>query len=179
MGNMSDAVDRKPNTRSETQPTRGPAAGAGSTGDAAAGSTRERSAPPEGDAPLARSPVTPIAAGATEGKAADVVILGPPTADGQGVHVLRARNERLEAGELRALREGQPVTGEVLSLAPREDMPRVCDVKESWSPPHASRAPSPAAPHKGPAQVATAAYRDGWDQIFGARPKTTQAKDLN
>jgi hypothetical protein len=92
----------------------------------------------------------------------DVVVLGPPTADGDGVHVLRARNERIETGELRTLKEGRPVVGEIVSLEPRKDEPRICDVKESWKPP----ATTPAAPKKGPAQVASDAYRDGWDAVF-------------
>ncbi len=91
----------------------------------------------------------------------DVVVLGPPTADGDGVHVLRARNEKLEAGELRTLKEGKPVVGEIVALQPRKDDPRVCDVRESWKPP-ASTTP----PKKGPAQVASQAYREGWEQIF-------------
>src|SRR4051812_19524663 len=96
-----------------------------------------------------------VASPASSASAAqDVVILGPPTADGAGVHVLRAREEKLEAGELRALEEGKPITGEVVTLAPRKDNPRVCDVKESFC------APST---HKGPAKVATEAYREGWD----------------
>jgi hypothetical protein len=103
----------------------------------------------------------------------DVVVLGPPTADGAGVHVLRAREERLEAGELRNLEHGRPITGEVVTLAPREDNPRICDVKESILPP---RADAPAtAKTKGPAQVATQAYRDNWDEVF-SRPRRA---DLN
>ncbi len=93
----------------------------------------------------------------------DVVVLGPPTADGDGVHVLRARDERVEAGELRTLKEGKPVVGEVVKLEPRKDDPRVCDVRESWKPP---AAPAPPPPKKGPAQVASQAYREGWAQIF-------------
>lgn len=186
---MSDAADRKPSTPSEPHPTHPahPARASGSAGEASTSrpastgerSSRERSAPSEGSTSQARAEATQ-ATGTTETKGQDVVILGPPTSDGQGVHVLRARNERLEAGELRALRDGQPVTGEVVSLAPRKDMPRVCDVKESWSAEgHAPSGPPSAPTHKGPAQVATAAYRDGWDQIFGARPRTPLAKDLN
>lgn len=100
----------------------------------------------------------------------DVVLLGPPTSDGAGVHVLRARDERIEAGELRNLEEGRAITGEVLALAPRKDNPRVCDVKESFS----ANAPlAPGAPAqqrgKGPAQVATRAYRDNWDEVFAPR----------
>lgn len=94
----------------------------------------------------------------------DVVLLGPPTADGAGVHVLRARDTRIEAGELRALQEGRPITGEVVTLKPRESNPQLCDVTASYSPPAQLG-------HKGPAKVATRAYREGWDEIFGAKPK--------
>jgi hypothetical protein len=96
----------------------------------------------------------------------DVVLLGPPTEDGAGVHVLRARDERLEAGELRNLEEGRPITGEVVTLAPRKDNPRVCDVRESYVPPKTETLQKA----KGPAQVATKAYRDNWDETF-ARPR--------
>ncbi|MDB5216676.1 MAG: hypothetical protein JWO86_4603 [Myxococcaceae bacterium] len=97
-------------------------------------------------------------------KATDVVLLGPPTADGGGVHVLRARDEKVETGELRALQEGRPITGEVVTLSPRKDNPRVCDVTDSYRPPT-----SAAAGHKGPANVATEAYRQGWDEVFGKK----------
>jgi hypothetical protein len=95
-------------------------------------------------------------------KPMDVVVLGPPTPDGEGVRVLRAREERLETGELRALREGKPVTGEIVSLEPRKDNPQVCDVKASYTPPPAVE------PKKGPAQIATTTYRENWDEIFGS-----------
>lgn len=97
-------------------------------------------------------------------KKTDVVLLGPPTPDGQGVHVLRAREERIETGELRALKEGKPIAGEVVSLEPRKENPRVCDVKSSY-------APSTAGPKKGPAQVATAKYRENWDEVFASRDR--------
>jgi hypothetical protein len=107
--------------------------------------------------------------------AQDVVILGPPTADGAGVHVLRAREETLEAGELRALEEGKPITGEIVTLSPRKDNPRVCDVKDSYRPPSLSAATHKALAHKGPAKVATEAYREGWDEIFGKKPAPPSA----
>ena len=103
-------------------------------------------------------------------RAPDVVILGPPTADGAGVHVLRAREEKVELGELRALEEGRPIVGEVVTLAPRKDNPRVCDVKDSFHAPGAAAGPALALAHKGPAKVATEAYREGWDEIFGKKP---------
>ncbi len=98
----------------------------------------------------------------------DVVLLGPPTDDGAGVHVLRARDERLETGELRNVEEGRPITGELVTLAPRKDNPRVCDVKESYTPPKNSLEKT-----KGPAQVATKAYRENWDEVFARRPPDT------
>jgi hypothetical protein len=107
-----------------------------------------------------------------ESSSKDVVLLGPPTADGAGVHVLRAREERVEAGELRALQEGKPVVGEIVSLKPRPENPRICDVEQSYAPGVGKK--------KGPAQVANDRYRDNWDEIFGkskaASPKRT---DLN
>jgi hypothetical protein len=96
----------------------------------------------------------------------DVVLLGPRTADGNGVHVLRAREEGLEAGELRNLEEGRPIAGEVVTLAPRKDNPRICDVTESYRPSGDAELP---AKTKGPAQVATQRYRDNWDQVFATR----------
>lgn len=97
----------------------------------------------------------------------DIVLLGPPTADGAGVHVIRARDERVETGELRALQEGRPIVGEIVTLKPRDSNPRVCDVTESYAPRGAQTAQLG---HKGPAKVANDAYRDGWDEIFGAKP---------
>lgn len=109
--------------------------------------------------PPAADPPAPAQKTAERGK--DVVVLGPPSADGEGFHVLRAREERLEAGELRALEQGKPIQGEVVTLEPRKNQPRVLDVTDSWVP------PGPRA--KGPAKVSTQAYRDGWDEIFGRR----------
>jgi hypothetical protein len=127
--------------------------------------------------PLAKvEPSAAITAGATKPQAApaeDVVLIGPPTADGAGVHVLRAREERIEAGELRGIQEGKPITGEIVTLQPREDNPRVCDVKQSYAPPTTASLPLG---HKGPANVASEAYREGWDEIFGAKPPS---RDLN
>lgn len=99
----------------------------------------------------------------------DVVVLGPPTPDGEGVRVIRAREERIETGELRALREGKPITGEVVSLEPRKDNPQICDVRSSYKPDAESR--------KGPAQVATKSYRENWDEIFASPEKKRRTPD--
>jgi hypothetical protein len=124
------------------------------------------------DVPPRNGPSAPPAT-TTEAPASvakDVVLLGPPTADGAGIHVIRAREERIETGELRALEEGRPIVGEIVTLKPRESNPRLCDVTDSYAPPRATQAPQLG--HKGPAKVATAAYREGWDEIFGAKPIT-------
>ena len=124
-------------------------------------------------AKVAPADVTTTSLEPREPPAKDIVLLGPPTADGAGVHVLRARNEGIEAGELRGLQEGRPITGEVVTLQPRKDNPRLCDVKSSYSPPGAATLQLG---HKGPAKVATEAYREGWDEVFGSKPSS---KDLN
>jgi hypothetical protein len=122
-------------------------------------------------APEGQSSTPPRAASGSKERS-DVVLLGPPTADGGGVHVLRARDERLETGELRNLEEGRPIRGEIVTLAPRKDNPRVCDVKESYTPPKMLAAQKA----KGPAQVATKQYRENWDEIFSPPPRDA---DLN
>lgn len=97
---------------------------------------------------------------------ADVVLLGPPTADGEGLRVLRAREDRIESGEVRPVKDGAPIHGEIVKLTPREGAPQVCDVEVTYS---AKKAPTATlTPRgKGPAQVANRGYRDGWDEIFG------------
>ena len=110
-----------------------------------------------------------------EAPAQDVVLLGPKTADGAGVHVLRAREEKIEVGELRPLEEGRPIVGEIVTLAPRKDNPRLCDVTDSYRAPALTSTPALAAAQKGPAKVATEAYREGWDEIFGKKPSPPSA----
>lgn len=96
----------------------------------------------------------------------DVVMLHGKTDDGQGARVLRARPGRLEAGEVRPLRDGKPLSnGEVVSLSRRQDAPALYDVKVE----HVVDSPGagPAQKSTGPAQVATRAYRESWERIFG------------
>lgn len=77
-----------------------------------------------------------------------------------GVRVLRQRRGQIELGELRPMREGKPIEGEVVRLAPtgRE---RLFDVETLYEPP-------PQRSAKGPPKVASAAFRAEWDRIFGA-----------
>jgi hypothetical protein len=98
----------------------------------------------------------------------DVVLLQGPTEDGEGIRVLRARENRLETGEVRPMKEGQPLlSGEVVKLMPRPDT-RVCDV-QVLAKIGAGDAAKPA--QLGPAQVATREYRESWDRIFGEPAK--------
>jgi hypothetical protein len=108
-----------------------------------------------------------------DGDAFDVVLMHGATADGEGARVLRARPGQLEAGEVRPIREGQPLTpgGEIVRLVERPGAGLVYDVKVDYkAPPAASAsAPGPRAAG-GPPQVATKAYRDSWERTFAPSP---------
>ncbi|HEX3854174.1 MAG TPA: hypothetical protein VHW01_24590, partial [Polyangiaceae bacterium] len=94
--------------------------------------------------------------------ASDVALIHGVTPDGAGLQILRARENRLELGAIRPLREGAPITGEVVTLRPRPNFPALCDVETHFKPVAAPSVPqeSPAAlAHAGPAQVATDEYR--------------------
>jgi hypothetical protein len=90
----------------------------------------------------------------------------------QGVHILRRRDENapVEAGLLQPLVEGRPITGELISMKPREDAPFLYDVK--------SELPAEAREGTGPSQVATDSYRKGWDAIWGGRGGSP-SRDVN
>jgi hypothetical protein len=121
----------------------------------------------------------------------DVLLVGPPTKGG-GFAVLRERQPapvaaeapqapeagdqggeprapprqepRLEVGELRALREGMPISGggEIVRLRQRPEHGRLFDVEVLADLPPA-RQTSP-----GPPKVSSDAYRKGWEQVFGS-----------
>lgn len=105
-------------------------------------------------------------------KPEDVVLVHSPTEDGKGARVIRLREERVEAGEVRPLEEGKPIAGEVVKLQPRDESGRVCDVETVVAAP--KREPRPTS--KGPAQIASDDYRDNWGRIFGER---SDAKSIN
>jgi hypothetical protein len=103
----------------------------------------------------------------TEGDDFDVVLVHGATGDGEGARVLRARPGHIEAGEVRPIREGQPLSpgGEVVRLVERTGAPCVYDVKVDYQVPAA--APSPGQRSAGgPPQVSTRAYRESWDRTF-------------
>src|SRR5206468_9658018 len=102
----------------------------------------------------------------------DVALLYAPTEDGKGARVVRARGGTLETGEVRPVRDGQPIgQGELVRLSPRADAPCVCDVEVLHAPaPVPTDAPAASADSQRgrPAQVASDDYRVNWDRIFGA-----------
>ena len=108
----------------------------------------------------------------------DVALVYAPTEDREGARILRARKGTIEAGEVRPVKDGQPTWGrEVVCLKPRtpeaQQAPVLCDVEVI----HPGQA---AGEQKGPAQIATDAYRDNWERIFGAlRPRSTPPGALN
>ncbi len=105
----------------------------------------------------------------------DVALIHGVSEQGE-LRILRQREDRLELGSVRPLREGVPINGEVVRLTPRKECPLICDVSTELAAP----APAPsdsAAPaslnHKGPPRVTSDRYRDNWDLIW-SRPKTDQ-----
>jgi hypothetical protein len=115
----------------------------------------------EGDSPKPKPKPKPTVT-STE----DVLFAYAPTADGEGARVLRKREERIETGELRPMKEGKPIVGEVVKLKAREGQPQLHDVEVLAK---VDAEQGGGAPHKGPAQVATEEYRASWDRVFGAK----------
>jgi hypothetical protein len=105
----------------------------------------------------------------------DVALVFGKNAD--GVHILRRRDENspVEAGLLQPLVEGRPISGELISMKQRADLPFLYDVKSELP---GREAPSETRSSHGPSQVATDSYRKGWDAIWGGRDKASR-RDLN
>jgi hypothetical protein len=107
-----------------------------------------------------------------DGEAFDVVLVHGATGDGEGARVLRARPGQIEAGEVRPIRQGQPLApgGEVVRLSARSEAPCLYDVKVDYEVPA-----TPPRSASGPAQVATPAYRESWERTFAP----LRREDLN
>jgi hypothetical protein len=105
----------------------------------------------------------------------DVVVIHGVAEDG-AMAVLRAREDRVEAGVMRSVKPGEPVSGELVKLKPRPECPLVCDVEASIpegtinATGSSDQAPARVA-HGGPAQVATPSYRANWDAIWSKGAK--------
>ena len=98
--------------------------------------------------------------------------------DENGVHILRRRSEDapIEAGIAQPLTEGKPITGEVISMRRRKDLPFLFDVKTEIE---SGDSDAEAGTTDGPAQVATDSYRKGWDAIWGRKRRGAPAGKLN
>ena len=100
----------------------------------------------------------------------DVALIAGPTEDKKGMRIVRFRDEAVSLGEVRPVTEGQPLTGEVIALRPREGAPPFLrDVETVYAPPKTD----------GPAQVASDAYRQNWEVVFGKDPEPASISSLN
>jgi len=111
-----------------------------------------------------------------EKRSPDVLLVHGVTEDGAGLNVIRRRNEQLELGALHPARAGRPIHGELVKLRPRPGCPLVCDVDVQYSSTDSASRPvdtpqSGSAERRGPAHVATDAYRTNWDAIWARQPK--------
>ena len=111
----------------------------------------------------------------------DFAILHGPTEDGEGARVLRFKQGAVYAGEVRPLREGQPLgQNEVVRLRPLDAHAGVCEVEVLHAPAiPAEAAQEPPSRGQGPARVASGSYRRNWSAIFGAKSKTRTDWSLN
>lgn len=94
-----------------------------------------------------------------------MVFVHSPSESGDGYRVIRKRDDSIELGEIRAVQEGKPLQGDLVKLSPRAGNDRLFDVEVLVK---REELPGGVAPRSGPAQVATDAYRAGWEAIFGA-----------
>ncbi len=92
----------------------------------------------------------------------DVALLYSQSEDGRSYGIVRRRHDEIQIGTLRALEEGKPIHGELVSLRPREDSPVLFDVETE----HAT---APGRKTSGPPKIATREYRDGWDSIWSEK----------
>ena len=93
----------------------------------------------------------------------DVALIHGRTEDGEGLKVIRRRDDRIELAHVRPLKEGRPIDGEVVRMSPRPEFPLLCDVKTELAAPTRARAVER---RGGPPQVASDTYRRNWDAIF-------------
>src|SRR5262245_64750035 len=113
----------------------------------------------------------------------DVALLYAPTDDGKGARVLRAREGAVETGEVRPVRDGQPLQqGELVRLSPRAEAPCLYDVEVLHDAAAQPKQPAEAgaeAPRGRPPQVASDDYRMNWDRIFGPAARSRRDRSLN
>lgn len=96
---------------------------------------------------------------------ADVALIHGRTPDGEGLHIIRRRDDRIELGAARPLKQGAPIQGEVVTLTPRKDTPWLCDVKVEFDG-RSEAAREGRSSSAGPPKVASDEYRRNWDRIW-------------
>lgn len=105
----------------------------------------------------------------------DIAILSGPTEDGQGARVVRIRKGEVSAGEIRPVREGEPINqSELVRLHPLDANKRVCAIEVLHAPAHSdNQAQNEAQPEAkrgaGPVRVSNEKYRQNWNIIFGSK----------
>jgi hypothetical protein len=101
------------------------------------------------------------------GKGKDLVRLGDPVGERVCPFIRHKADCSIQTGFLRKARDGEPLSAGAVQLGnPQGD--GVYEVLDEV-------APVVALDHSGPAQVASDAYRDGWDGIFGKRQPVGEA----
>jgi hypothetical protein len=103
---------------------------------------------------------------AKQSAAEDKVLIRGVSADGEKLAVLRARGDRVEAGVVSKVKEGEPLHGELVKLTPHPEFPLLCDVEVAYA---GAQGNAPKLSHGGPAQVASDSYRANWDAIFSKK----------
>ncbi|MFK7998191.1 MAG: hypothetical protein AB8H86_01295 [Polyangiales bacterium] len=101
----------------------------------------------------------------------DVVVVHSPTADGEGMNVVRKRGDELSIGVVRPLEEGKPILGDVVKLKPRDEHPALFDVETELA-----LQPERSA---GPSRVSNSSYRKGWDSLWGGRRRRKTSRKQN
>ena len=111
----------------------------------------------------------------------DIAILSGPTEDGQGARVVRIRDGgEVSAGEIRPLREGEPInSSELVRLHPLDANKRVCAVEVLHAPagaaiPDQSAVGSESKRSAGPVRVSNEKYRQNWNVIFGSKESASE-----
>jgi hypothetical protein len=129
----------------------------------------------------------------------DFAIVSGPTEDGQGARVLRIREGTVSAGEIRPVKDGEPITNnEVVRLHPIDAERRICEIEVLHSPALArsggaaadrdanpdgaareARGDDSAAQQRGSrhARVSTPNYRKNWSAIFEQKGKRGSKTD--
>lgn len=113
----------------------------------------------------AKSDAAPAEARSSE----DIALVWGASDDGETLGVLRKRGDAVTPALMRRAREGQPLTGDLVRLRPREE-PLLFDVDVVYEPSAYEPSAQATSAKDGPPRVATDAYRKGWDRLF-KRPR--------